>query len=351
MGLAVLGLSLFLLAQVVPPEQAPPDPEPALRQFYQDFRGGWPLHPSLELVGPDAEEVSKPEAEGLRITLPATRPVNQPVELVTSFALSGDFEVTGTYELLSATRPKEGYGVGVGLNIADTDARNEFAKVARCMLAKEGSVFRSEYWINKKPKGDWQGRTKPTASRIGQLRSVRKGSELRCLAADGLGGDFQEIFSKEPFGTEDMAHVHFSVTDSGSPGNAVDARLVDFKIRATKFIPDPGATNLIPDLAPAGEPERKSGSKKWLAALGIMVLLVLSSLGIFLAVRRLRRPETPTLPAPVPEGEVRAKPATPSISLRCSGCEKTLKIKPELAGKKVKCPQCGIALAVPAADT
>ncbi|HTU23033.1 MAG TPA: DUF1583 domain-containing protein [Gemmataceae bacterium] len=350
-GAAVLGLSLFPLAQAAPPEQAPPAPEAALRQFYQDFRGSQPLHPALQLRGPDAEEVSKFEAEGLRITLPATRPVNHPVEVVTTFALSGDFDVTATYELLSASRPDKGYGVGVGLNIADTNARDKFAKVSRCMLARGGSVYLSEYWDHASAKS-YQTRTKPTTSRIGQLRLVRKGSALHCLAADGMGGGFQEIYSQPEFGTEDMAYLHFAVVDSGRPGNAVDAHLIDLKIRAASFDPDPGAADFIPDpnpdSAPASESGHKSGSKKWLAALAIMGLLAVSILVVCLVVRRRRRPGNSLSPAPVLEGEVEAKTAEPPISLRCSGCEKTLKVKAELAGKKIKCPQCGQVVLVPA---
>jgi len=354
LGLAVWGLSLFPLAQVVPPEQPPPKREPDLRRFYQDFRGRQALHPALMMWGPDADEVSKFEAEGLRITLPATRPVNQPVDVATTFALSGDFEVTGTYELLSATQPNKGYGVGVGLNIADNDARDKFANVARSMQPKHGSVYKSEYWVHP-PLKDYQALSKPTASRIGQLRLVRQGPALRCLAADGLEGNFQEIFSIPQFGTEDMAHVHFSVNDSGTPGNAVDVRLIDLKIRAADFIPDPGDTNLPPASASAptlgSEPQRKPGSRKWLAALAIMGLLVISTFGVFLVVRRLRRPGDSPSSDPAPEGEVPARTAAPPISLRCSGCEKSLKVKSALAGKKVKCPQCGQTLLVPAIKT
>lgn len=40
-----------------------------------------------------------------------------------------------------------------------------------------------------------------------------------------------------------------------------------------------------------------------------------------------------------------------AIEFRCSQCDKKLKVKDELAGKKIKCPGCGDATAVPAAKT
>jgi len=36
-----------------------------------------------------------------------------------------------------------------------------------------------------------------------------------------------------------------------------------------------------------------------------------------------------------------------AISLRCTGCRSTLKLRDELAGKKVKCPRCKTVLLVP----
>lgn len=38
-----------------------------------------------------------------------------------------------------------------------------------------------------------------------------------------------------------------------------------------------------------------------------------------------------------------------AIEFRCKKCDKKLKVKDELAGKKIKCPGCGAGTAVPAA--
>jgi hypothetical protein len=337
-ALVTLALSHGLLGQAVPETGREP-----VKEFYQDFRGAQPLHPALKLVGPDADEVARPEAEGLRITLPATRPVNQPVEVVATFTVSGDFEITGTFELLSADHPTKGYGVGVSLNVADSDARNDFVKVARAKLVQAGSVFHSESWSGG-PGNNYRKRTKPTEARLGQLRLVRKGAGIRYQAAEGLGGDFQEIDAQDQFGTEDMAHVHFVVADSGTPGNAVDARLVDLRIRAANLIPDPTA-GAAPAVAAAG-PARPSGSRGWLVGAGILALVVLASVAAGLAVRR--RPRKVPVPAAGPD---MAKPqaAAPAVSVQCPGCGKALKARPELAGKRVKCPQCGKAVQVPGA--
>ena len=78
-------------------------------EIYQNFRNSAPLIDFLKLVGPHHKEAAKPGPEGLRITLPADRPVNQPVIVTTNFEVTGDFELTATYEWLSVAKPKKGY--------------------------------------------------------------------------------------------------------------------------------------------------------------------------------------------------------------------------------------------------
>jgi serine/threonine protein kinase len=87
------------------------------------------------------------------------------------------------------------------------------------------------------------------------------------------------------------------------------------------------------------------GDKRWLTAAGLLGLGLAFVLSITFAVwLSLQRPAV-TPPAP-------AAPTAPvPISFACSGCGKALKGKPELAGKKVKCPQCGKPTAVPEAPT
>jgi Protein of unknown function (DUF1583) len=317
-----------------------PEPPPPGREFYQDFRGGRALHAALKLVGPDASMVAKREDLGLRITLAPTRAVNQPVEVKTMFTVSGDFEVTGTYELLAADQPTQGYGVGVSLNIATDEERTKFAKVARAMRVKDGSVYVTEFW-NHDSKA-YKTSFVPTEVKSGQLRLVRKGSLIRYLVADGPGNEFREI-RQQQFGDDDIAHVRFVVADSGSP-NAVDARLVDLKIRASKLMPGP-----ITDPLPPALQERKAGSSVWMTlaiAFATFMLIALLVSALLFASRRRR---TAAVPVSTPLKEQQDLLATPSASLSfpCCGCGKSLKARADLAGKKVKCRDCGKTTLVP----
>jgi Protein of unknown function (DUF1583) len=287
--------------------------EPATEEIYQDFRNSRPLLPSFRLWGPELDAVVSPEPAGLRITLPATRTVNKPVQIAATFTIVGDFEITGSYDLLAADMPAKGYGVGVSLNIADDNALNKFAKVSRLMRPQTGSRFMAEYWVKDPPK-DYQARGKPTETRSGQLRLAREGAKLMFLASEGPGKEFIKIYEQDKFGTEDLKHLRFQVTDGNSPGLAVDARLVDLRVRMGKVKldraaePAPLAAPAPPDPVLPAEPERKTDSKGWLAAaliLGLAFPLLLAGvLGGWLYLRRRRGSAKMTA---APDGDLRAR--------------------------------------------
>src|SRR5262249_39496579 len=137
-------------------------------EIYQDFRGRQPLQPSLTLDGPDADETVTAEDEGLRIKLPATRRRVAPVGVATTFRLSGDFEVTGTYLILSADRPPNGNGVGVALNIATDPELRNFAKVGRFVRPQKGHVHIAEAW-NKDIPDNYKVQMVSTTTMSGRL--------------------------------------------------------------------------------------------------------------------------------------------------------------------------------------
>jgi RNA polymerase sigma factor (sigma-70 family) len=234
-------LAAFMLAIVVPAvalsiqRGAPARREPALMQptaFHHDFRLGLPLPEWLVMDGPVRDAAIDFGDNGLRITLPPKRAQHHAVGVATRLLFSGDFEITAAFELLSAGRPTGGYGVGVSLNLGRLSDRDLFGKVARFVRAQEGSVFVSEYWNNHPPK-TYALESIPTETRTGRLRLVRQGDNLRFLAAAGFEGDFQEI-DQRMFGSEDLTQLRLVVSDSGEPGNPVDARLLELRIVGNK---------------------------------------------------------------------------------------------------------------------
>ncbi len=331
-ALAALGVGLFLLLQAAPP----PEKQPSATEVYCDFRGGRPLPSSFTLEGPDADKVIKREENGLRITLPATRRSNAPVGVVANFAVAGNFEITGTYEFLSADRPPDGNGVGVALNVATDDNLTKFGKVSRFLRPDQGDVYQTEFWIKGQPDSGQHTFT-PTTARAGQLRFVRKGSTLHFLVAEGPENKFEEINRRE-FTREDLQLVRFVVNNSGSPAG-VDVRLIDLRIHSGLASP----SSIL------------SKPKRWILAVVALgfILVLLCALGLLLQVRRRDRTvPSPDVPGTGEEGEEEPGPADPEavaplIAFPCPGCGKNLRARTALAGKKIKCPGCRQGVLIP----
>jgi phage FluMu protein Com len=75
---------------------------------------------------------------------------------------------------------------------------------------------------------------------------------------------------------------------------------------------------------------------------GIMLLVVIV-LVVVLLMRRQRPTHAPADSSSAPEREVGAQ----TTSVPCDTCDKKLKVRASLAGKKVKCPHCGSVNLIP----
>jgi hypothetical protein len=185
--------------------------------------------------------------------------------------------------LLAADTPRDGYGVGVCLNAATTNDLHKFLKIGRVLRPDPRSVFMAEYWT--KGADDWRGPQVDTDVRSGQLRLVREGSRARCQVSEGPGKEFVTVFEKDNFGTEDLAYLRFQVTDGNKPGYAVDARLVDLRIRhddvSSSTVTEPTAAS------PTPAQERRMFALKMVAGMMIIPLIAIP-IGWFFHVRRRR---------------------------------------------------------------
>jgi serine/threonine protein kinase/DNA-directed RNA polymerase subunit RPC12/RpoP len=330
--LTALGPALFLLAQVArPPEQDQPPKEPFPSEVYQDFRGDKPLISSLTPDGPDFDALARPEDRGLRFTLPPTRSHIAPVGVAMKVGISGDFEITGTYELLTIDQPLRGHGVGVALNIGTKPDIRNFAKVGHFLRVGDGSVYLAETWDKDTPDA-YQIQWLPTAARTGQLRLERVGSQVKFLVAEGPGDDFKELLQRD-FGKEDVELVRFVVNNNGSPAG-VDALLVDLKVRF-------GSPAPIESTAAPGERKGWTLRLPWLA-----VPLLLLVLGAWLS-RRKNGTAATLAPASDPQQLGPSEEAPASVSFGCAVCGQNLLARAELTGKQIKCPRCGKATVVP----
>lgn len=198
--------------------------------FSFDFRGGKPLPQELSLFGPDVEKYAEQELDGLRIRPPTAGKISSGWGVVLRFTFTGDFEITGGYEILTMERPTRGTGAGVALNALPSLGSRKLALLGRLRFVGDEQVFTAAA-TNKDEPGEGQWNSVPAATRAGRLRLKRTGTKLHYLVTDSLDSPFREIAAFE-FGGEDLSMVRFVANNSGSP-TVVDVRLVDLKASGT----------------------------------------------------------------------------------------------------------------------
>ena len=163
-------------------------------EYRCDFRDGrydyrW-LH--LEPNGPLAS-LAKPDRRGLRIAIPP-RTDCRGVGAFTLFGVHGDFEVTASFEILRADRPREGDGVGPELYLRAVDGWDHYASMARMLRADHAEPQLRVAWGEK---GDGRPRSPGARDRTdlkaGRFRIARAGSTVHYLVAPKDSDAFREV--------------------------------------------------------------------------------------------------------------------------------------------------------------
>jgi hypothetical protein len=346
--LAVLGLALVVWGVA---GQAPVADAPATTRQHRvyDFRKKLDDLPGLAPWGPDAESYLRTDAQGLRITLPAERPDHNNVGLELPVRIHGDFDIDLGYELLAIGAPIPNPGAGVQMRLFfGPDAPMETVTRIRVpydpqpgprygVVGYNGDLF-AAYRLTTMANGNETGfsngvRVRSEAMK-GRLRLTRTGTRLDSIVADEGAPSF--TLRSEEVGAADAQLLRlFGFTGWGPV--LVDVRLTDLVLDA----------DALPDLPAGGGtaggmlPGRLAWSKAWLSAALVVGLLLTLPLAVWLWAGRRRRAVAPE-PA-------RAGAAAPPVAFPCPGCGHNIRARPELAGKRVKCPRCARAVRVPGA--
>jgi hypothetical protein len=216
------------------------------------------LHPALGLFGPDAAQTIFKEPAGLRITLSGQRASGEAVGVTPRFALSGDFEITASYEILEAAALPTGMGSGVKLwgqiGVAPPDA----VTLAHVVRPDKSNVHVSILARGGRPsfKQQKSGATK------GRLRLVRTGSELSFQVAEGDSHAFREL-RRDQVRSDDLQPLRLSANTGGAVV-PLSIRLIELTIRADRM---------------PGRRYEPKGKGSWLVA-GIAVVAVAAVAGV-----------------------------------------------------------------------
>jgi RNA polymerase sigma factor (sigma-70 family) len=329
------------------------DGKPASRpvggqEYRQSFKGRVASWPGWQLYGNGAEERVHFEPEGLRISLPLGDEVDyQGTGVTTPLLAGGDFEITVNFEILREPVPKDAgpetrVALVVFLDGPRTIGRNSGLVSRR--VSPQGPQFRAwQAWKGEKT----NSRPSDTQALTGRLRLKRTGSLLSSSAAEGFDGEFT-LLGQLPFGKEDVREIRL-MASPGGPKASFEVRVTDLEIRAESLrnLPEAAAPATGPGAnQPGGEGAGGQRSRGWLVAAVLVVAVVMLAVGgVVLAVRR-RRAAGDT-PGETPKKDAPAN-TTPSPATRqCPQCRRKVRVKAELAGKKVKCPYCAARIEVP----
>jgi hypothetical protein len=200
-------------------------------EFHQDFRGGKIDDETLRLVGGNAEQLVKIEPDGLHIRMPEGVKNPAPVGVVPRFWVHGDFEITVSFEILTADKPVRGYGLAASIWVeTDTDTA-EAATIERGIIPMEGERFTSTRISGPPPPENrkYDARRMPAMSRSGKLRMAREGSSIITSFADGTQ-PFR-VLRKVALGPEDLTMVRVAA-ETGVSDHSIEVRFQDLTIRA-----------------------------------------------------------------------------------------------------------------------
>jgi hypothetical protein len=297
------------------------------QEYYLSFKGRPQNDKDFRLVGPDAEQCVKFEPDGLRISLPTGHPKEHPpTGLATGIVVQGDFEITLSFTILKEPEPENAGPIGTrfGLLVGIGTQPKDVARVTRSVNPSVGTQFVA--WTNADGGEKHIPNSRPTTATSGRLRLVRSGPNLAYYAAEEESNDF--IFLQEhQIGTADLREVSI-VAQTNSPQAALDVRFADLRIRA-ESLPTVSSATVSGTTAPA-----QAESKSWLLPIELVGLALGLTLAAGLGVWFYRR-------------QNRGAKESPAVVFFSCFCGKQLKAKAELAGKKVKCTQCGQAALVP----
>ncbi|WP_417387608.1 DUF1583 domain-containing protein [Gimesia sp.] len=226
----------------------------------------------------------KPRRDGLSLNLPAGYQVSS-VGISPRFQISGDFEITASYEVPAWKNPESGYGLGPSLYLRMHDAEESAAMIARLLRPGNKQVFSSSVSTTLEGKRTFDVKLEEAKQNSGKLKLIRTGSQLKFLVADGPDAEFRELREVE-LGTADVDLLRLGAQQSDLK-TPVQVLWKELSITAEAFPNHPdtlalGERQHVPTYQTAPQPH--SLSLIWSLVAGIVLLCIL--LAVYLIRKR-----------------------------------------------------------------
>jgi len=231
-----------------------------------DFRNGHFDNLSLVPMGAGAVNLLQPTKEGLRITVPAGHDVKA-VGFSPRFVISGDFEITADFRIVSRTKPGSGFGTGPSLYLSMGGTQDSAASLGR-QLRTDGRDVYGVFAARVE-----EGQRIPTArlfdvpaarkSMTGQLRLTRTGHEISYSIADDIASEFRPLVTLS-VSDADVTMLRVGLAQS-DPQSAAVIILQSIRIDADELLQLPSEQSRTAQLyRPRYQPPRQPTSYRWL---------------------------------------------------------------------------------------
>lgn len=198
--------SVVLLLTVAVPQEGNAD------SYEWDFANGHFDNVSLVPLGRGAVNLLRPSAEGLHIRLPPGEKVDH-VGFSPRFKISGDFQITLTYDVKRWHVPETGYGIGPALFLS-TDAEQQPAVEINRLLRPGGKSVYTAY-LAKPVDGERKGSVRFFDTQVtrGKLRLERIGPTIRYSVLENPSTEFRVLHEAE-FNSADVTLVRAGLKQS-----------------------------------------------------------------------------------------------------------------------------------------
>jgi hypothetical protein len=214
-------LAIGILAVSSP--NAPAD-EPA--SFRADFRGKPVDQKLFQFFG--LKEQIKTEPEGLRIKLPDANGRSADTGIQARFRVKGDFQITTSFELISAEIPRTAWCVGVHLHARFDDPAETSPFIGR-YNRQDGTWFTCDLGkFDENRHRDIKEWGFPTQTTAGRLRLTRRGGTVTYSAAEANNDDFRDLGDRD-VGTADIGVLRLQAENKKSDA-PLDVRFLDLEI-------------------------------------------------------------------------------------------------------------------------
>ncbi len=170
------------------------------------------------------------ENRHVRFKLPPLKDVGQ-TGIYSYFAMAGDFEVEGSFDLLTLTEPTKGYGASVGIAL-DTEGPAGQLQFARGQRVKEFPSYLITRAIPKDKEMTYDTQRFAAKAKSGKFVLKRQNADLTILVSEGKD-DMTEL-AKIPFTTATVRKIRLFADTGGSP-TSLDGRIGNLKVRAEEI--------------------------------------------------------------------------------------------------------------------